>query len=148
MDKAPKPPPAAAVDPLINLIASTGVNPYSKINSGNIQREDFHKKIGNPMFVQAESEEARAVRGRQLMNPSSLGSTPEIDAFSNGGPTPEAFKRFEAMERQNRIQKDNAELYRDVAKRRMREEYLKGKPETPDYKARYPYGRNRNTEEG
>jgi hypothetical protein len=148
MEKKPKPPAPAAIDPLINLTAMTGVNPYGPIDSGEIQRQNYHKQIGNPMFIQTDSPEARAMRGRMLMNPSSLGTTPEIDAFANGGPTPEAFKRFEAMQRQNRIQSDNMELYRDIAKRRIHEEYLKGKPEPVNYKARFPYGRNRNTEEG
>ncbi len=148
MEKQPKPPAPSIVDPLINLTASVGVNPYSLLNSGQIQKENYHKQIGNPMFIQSESPEARAMRGRMLMNPSSLGTTPEIQEFANGGPTPEAFKRFEAMQKQNRIQADNADLYRQIAKKRIHEEYLKGKPESVNYKARFPYGRNRNTEEG
>jgi len=146
MDKAPKPPPPAAVDPLINLTAATGVNPYGPLNSGQIQKQNYHKQIGNPMFMAQESPEAKAIRGRRFMAPE--GVAPELQEYANGGPVPEAFKKFETLQRQNRIYDDKVELYREVAKKRMQQELLKGGEQPVNYKAKYPYGRNRVSDEG
>lgn len=146
MEKQPKPPSPAEVDPLINLIANTGVNPYGPLNSGEIQKQNYHKQIGNPMFMAQESPEAKAIRGRRFMSPE--GVTPELQEYANGGPVPDAFKKFETMQRQNKRYGDNVELYREVAKKRMQQELLKGGIEPVNYKAKYPYGRNRVSDEG
>jgi hypothetical protein len=135
--------PVGLTDPLINGFKQFGLSEEDPISTPNFN-SNFQKQIGNPMFINKESEQERANRGRQMMDGRNFNTSPEIDTFVNGGPTPEAFKRFEAMRSINAKRQDNEQMIRDIQQKRIASEVARHtSPVTYDYKNLFPYGRNR-----
>jgi hypothetical protein len=93
----------AHVDPMIHFSRLAGSPLYGPVDSGQLLKENFHKSIGNPMWMSPLTNTENPKLGRALFNPLSVGATPEMDDFINGGPTPMFFKKFEEMEKKRKI---------------------------------------------
>jgi hypothetical protein len=93
----------AHVDPMLHFSKLAGSPAYGPVNSGQLLRENYNKAIGNPMWMSPLTTSNNPKLGRTLFNPLSVGATPEMDAFIEGGETPMFFKKFEEMKKKRKV---------------------------------------------